>query len=643
MSLRVVIGPPASGKETWADENTRSGEILINFDRLATSLGARDTDSLTSTERKAATAARQGIIRGLEEGYISGSVTALYSFPSPATLDRLRELGAEFITIDPGKEETLSRAASEKRPPETIDAIHRWYDNPPKVKESDLKQDTTTAEDNAPGYVAASTTERTMEGIVLPWGAVGTTSKGQLIFERGNIDVPSDLQKVKLLAGHSPDGHPVGHAVAAEDREEGLWMKFQLGNSEHATSSLMQAADHVVDAFSIEARGVKSRGRYATEGLLKAVALVPFPAFDAARVTTVNAEEADSDNEDAPKEEENKVADSDSEDQDTDGTDNNDKDIHVPADSVKPRFSEADKTDIKAADFARATDILLAAHRGEMSLDDVHAELTDITGASSITTTAPAWLGELWSGVQYERRVVPLIQNAALRSRKIKGFKWKTKPGVGKWSANKTDIPSKKAEWEEVEATSQPWAGGNDLDRQIFDFNETDTIQAYWRAMAESYAYETDKATAEWLTTVATDIEDSTTDLLRAVTRGGIRVDQAIHSPASFVLVNPLDLETVLDFSQLDVPHYTGLTPVSTPDKWTTSEFVQQGTAIVGSKMAATFYELAGSPLRVEAEHIAKGGRDAALFGYTGHLLNREGGLVKVHFTKPAAPAHSEM
>lgn len=633
MSLRVVIGPPASGKETWADENTRPGEILINFDRLATSLGARDTDSLTSTERKAATAARQGIIRGLEEGYISGSVTALYSFPSPATLDRLRELGAEFITIDPGKEETLSRATSEKRPPETIDAIHRWYNNPPQVKDSDLTQETTTAEDDAPGYVAASTSERTMEGIVLPWGAVGTTSKGQLIFERGNLDVPSDLQKVKLLAGHSPDGHPVGHAVAAEEREEGLWMKFQLGNSEHATSSLMQAADHVVDAFSIEARGVKSRGRYATEGLLKAVALVPFPAFDAARVTTVNAE-------DAPKEEENKVANS--EDQETDGTNDNNKEIHVP-ESVKPRFSEANKTNIKSADFARATDILLAAHRGEMSLDDVHAELTDITGASSITTTAPAWLGELWSGVQYERRVVPLIQNAALRSRKIKGFKWKTKPGVGKWSANKTDIPSKRAEWEEVEATSQPWAGGNDLDRQIFDFNETDTIQAYWRAMAESYAYETDKATAEWLTSVATDIEDSTTDLLRAVTRGGIRVDQAIHSPASFVLVNPLDLETVLDFSQLDVPHYTGLTPVSTPDKWTTSEFVQQGTAIVGSKMAATFYELAGSPLRVEAEHIAKGGRDAALFGYTGHLLNREGGLVKVHFTKPSAPAHSEM
>lgn len=459
-----------------------------------------------------------------------------------------------------------------------------------------------------PGYVSASESERTIEGIVLPWGAVGTTSRGEMIFNRGTLDVPSVLQNVKLLSGHSPEGIPVGHAVAAEDREAGLWMKFQLGNSTAATDALLQASDHVVDAFSIEARGVRQRGREATEGLLKAVALVPFPAFGGARVDNVNAEETETETE----------------------TDEKEASMN---ETVKPRFNAA-PTEVKAASFNRATEILLAAHHGDMSMDEVHAELTDITSTSSIGTVAPAWLGELWSGVEYERRIVPLIQNAALTSRKIKGFVWDSKPGVAKWKADKNDIPSKKASWKEVETSAQPWAGGNDIDRMIFDFNEVETIQAYWKAMAESYAYETDKDLAEFLTKSATDIQESTTDLLRAVTRGGIRVDEAIHSPATFVMVNPLDLETVLDFSQLDVPHYTGLTPVSTPDKWTTSEFVERGTAIVGSKLAATFYELSGSPLRVEAEHIAKGGRDAALFGYTAKLLNRKEGLVKVHFAK---------
>ena len=461
-----------------------------------------------------------------------------------------------------------------------------------------------TAPALAPGYVHAQESARTVEGIVLPWGAVGNTSRGQLIFNRGTLDVPSVLQNVKLLSGHSPEGVPVGHAVAAEDREEGLWMKFQMGSSEAASNSLIQASEHVVDAFSIEARGVRQRGREATEGLLKAVALVPFPAFDGARVDNVNAEEAE--NEEAKMTE-----------------------------AVKPRFT-TEPAEVKAASFERATKVLLAANRGEISMDEVHAELVDITGTNTIGNSAPAWLGELWAGVEYERRVVPLVQNAPLTAMKVQGFRWKSKPGVGKWKADKNEIPSKKAAWETVEIDSQPWAGGNDLDRRIFDFNQVETIQAYWKAMAESYAYETDKDLAEFLTKEAVDIQESTTDLLRAVTRGGIRIDEAIHSPASFVLVNPLDLETVLDFSQLDVPHYTGLTPVSTPDKWTTSEFVERGTAIVGSKLAATFYELGGSPLRVEAEHIAKGGRDAALFGYTAKMINRKDGLVKVHFSKKA-------
>lgn len=468
-----------------------------------------------------------------------------------------------------------------------------------------------------PGYVNASESDRTVEGIVLPWGEVGTTATGQYIFNRGTLDVPSVLGKVKLLSGHSPAGIPVGHAVAAEDREEGLWMRFKLGNSTAATEALVQAADHVIDAFSIEARGVKQRGREATEGLLKAVALVPFPAFDSARVQNVAAEESEGTNEGTNE-------------GTTPPTKVKETDMNTP---VKPRFN-AEPAEVKAATFDRATELLVAAHTGEISLDEVHAELTDITSTSSIGTVAPAWLGELWSGVEYERRIVPLIQNAALRSRKVKGFVWKNKPGVGKWKADKNDIPSKKAEWEEVETGVQPWAGGNDIDRMIFDFNEVETIRAYWKAMAESYAYETDKDVAEFLTTNATDVQDSHPDLLRAVTSGGIRIDEAIHSPATFVMVNPADLLTVLDFSQLDVPHYTGLTPVSTPDKWTTSEFVQPGTAIVGSRLSATFYELAGSPLRVEAEHIAKGGRDAALFGYTAKLLNRKEGLVKVHFNK---------
>ena len=62
----------------------------------------------------------------------------------------------------------------------------------------------------------------------------------------------------------------------------------------------------------------------------------------------------------------------------------------------------------------------------------------------------------------------------------------------------------------------------------------------------------------------------------------------------------------------------------------------QCGQLVAGARPAATFYELAGSPLRVEAEHLSHGGRDRALFGYTAHTLDNPDGLVKVQFAAPA-------
>ena len=58
------------------------------------------------------------------------------------------------------------------------------------------------------------------------------------------------------------------------------------------------------------------------------------------------------------------------------------------------------------ASLTDVTTYLCAAVRGESA--ELSAELADITDAGTLDRTAPAWLGELWSGVTYERRVIPL-------------------------------------------------------------------------------------------------------------------------------------------------------------------------------------------------------------------------------------------
>ena len=507
---------------------------------------------------------------------------------------------------------------------------------------------TVTPIDQVPPLVAANT--RTISGRVLPWGESGRTNYGALTFPKGAINVPTDITNVKLLAGHSPAGVPIGHATSWDSRADGLWMTFQLGTTDAADDALMQAAEKTIDAFSIEAYGIERMGTTVTKSILSAVALVPLPAFANARVDAVHAaaHEDDDDQGDDPETEPTDPPTTPTTDTPpTDSTPDKNADTDTDEDTEMPKNltpgtmpgTPASTTEPVHASLDAVTHYITAARSGQ-DTGDLLAELTDITDAGTLNRSAPAWLGELWSGVTYERRVVPLLTNSPLTSRKAKGYRWKKKPGVASYAGNKANIPSFAAEIEPVERDSVRWAGGNDLDRAFWDFNETEFLAAYWRAMAESYAFETDQEAARFLVKEAAEVDASGLDVVRAIARGAIHIDQTLHAPATFALINPADFEGILGISALDAPTYLGLTgAISDPSKWVASEFVQRGTAVMGNKAAVTHYELSGSPLRVEAEHIAKGGRDAALFGYTALMVNKPEGLIAVRFAEtPAAP-----
>lgn len=504
---------------------------------------------------------------------------------------------------------------------------------------------TVTPQDQYPPLVAESA--RTITGLVLPWEQFGRTSNGALKFSAGAIRVPRDITRVKLLAGHSPSGIPVGHATSWESKPEGLHMTFKFGSSDDATRALQAASDHVIDAFSIEAYGIEAEGTTVKSSILSAVALVPMPAFANARVATVTAS-APSPSDDGDEEDDQTTetetetttppASPSDDDEDTDN-DQNEDDMHNQlTPGTLPGTAPSTPAETHAS-FNQVVDYLTAAASGD-SAAELHAELTDITDAGMTNRAAPQWLGELWNGVTYERRIIPLLTQAPLTSRKAIGYRWTKKPGVDKYKGDKTEIPSKPAAVEPVERDAQRWAGGNDLDRVFWDFNESEFLAAYWRAMAESYAYETDREAGKFLVDNAQAVDGTADNLIHAVARGSIAISQDLRSPASFVLLNPNDYESILQLTALYAPKYLDIIPATDPKNWVTSEFVPAGSVILGAKPAVTHYELAGSPLRVEAEHIAKGGRDAALFGYTALMLNRPEGLRTVKFSaKATTPA----
>lgn len=488
---------------------------------------------------------------------------------------------------------------------------------------------TVTNIESTPPIVTAEA-ERTITGRVLPWNEFGRTNHGALTFPRGSVNVPAEIERVKLLAGHSPAGVAVGHATSYEARDDGLYMTFQLGSHAAASDALLQASEKTVDAFSVECYGIERRGTTVTKSYLSAVALVPNPAFASARVSHVMAQAAPDDDTPAPAEDTPTDSEDDTPDTDDDKDPTMSKTNLVPGTLPGDAQTPADETAHFSLD--GVLDYLTAVVAGTDN-GATHAELVDITDAGMIDRTAPQWLGELWAGVTYQRRVIPLMTQKPLTSRKAIGYRWKTKPGVEKYAGNKAEIPSKPAAIEPIERDSERWAGGNDLDRAFWDFKEREFLAAYWSAMAESYAMETDQDALKFLIDNATAIDGTATNVQAAIARGSLRIDNALHTPASFAIINPGDLEQVLSLSQMDAPRYLGIAgTITDPAKWVTDDAVPTGTAIIGTKAAATHFELAGSPLRVEAEHIAKGGRDAALFGYTAKMLNRPEGLVKVSF-----------
>jgi len=57
---------------------------------------------------------------------------------------------------------------------------------------------------------AADGERRIISGQIVPFGSVGLTSAGRVIFERGSIQIPA-VSKIKLLAQHNTND-PIGRA-----------------------------------------------------------------------------------------------------------------------------------------------------------------------------------------------------------------------------------------------------------------------------------------------------------------------------------------------------------------------------------------------------------------------------------------------
>lgn len=469
---------------------------------------------------------------------------------------------------------------------------------------------------------AADAARRTLDYVLLPYGEPGRTSLGTVTVDPGTVTLPDDPASVILNLEHDALT-PVGRAVSITDTPAGLLASFTIAATTRGDDLLAEAAAGLRTGVSVElASPVIRAGRLIRAALTGAGAVVA-PAFPSALLTA-----SDTGEDDTP-------ADTPTDDPAAPAVDTPD----APAPAEDDDREEPPVTDtltaaaapgaVTPANPARraltvrdAASLFAAHHRGEAV--DLTAALADVPYTGNEAAMPAQWIGELWDGITYVRDIVSAISPGTLTSGSLSGWKWNPRPAGGTYAGDKAAIPSPALGIDPVSSGIKRFAGGADFDRIWVDLGQADVIESYFREVNNDYAeWSNAQCTADLIAAAGTPIENA--DPLALVAD----VVTAIKGGPTFVAISP-DVYAALMVTDGALPFLTGSLPFSGQGTMGGSGiFIGQelpaATVLAGRRESATFFEPSGSPLRVRAVDIARGGEDAAVFGYCATLIRRPG------------------
>jgi len=134
---------------------------------------------------------------------------------------------------------------------------------------------------------------RTISGKIAPYGEVGNTSAGRVVFAENSITVP-EPSKVKLLMSHD-NSKPVGRMQSVTSNKTGLYGSFKVSSSTRGSDAILLAQEQLMDGLSVGVEVDDSRQEkdylLVTAATLKEVSLVESAAFPSAAVLKIAAQE----------------------------------------------------------------------------------------------------------------------------------------------------------------------------------------------------------------------------------------------------------------------------------------------------------------------------------------------------------------
>jgi HK97 family phage prohead protease len=135
--------------------------------------------------------------------------------------------------------------------------------------------------------------KRTISGKIAPYGEVGATSAGRVVFAENSITVP-EPSKIKLLMQHD-NSKPVGRMQSVTSNKTGLYASFKVSASTRGSDAILLAQEQLMDGLSVGVEVDDSRQEkdylLVTAATLKEVSLVESAAFPSAAVLKIAAQE----------------------------------------------------------------------------------------------------------------------------------------------------------------------------------------------------------------------------------------------------------------------------------------------------------------------------------------------------------------
>ena len=421
---------------------------------------------------------------------------------------------------------------------------------------------------------------------------------------------------------------PVGIITGAENRDDGLYIDFEIANTtlgrDAATLARMGASRGLSVGFQpIKSAWAKTRDKVQHEAArLLEVSLTPYPAYADAGVSDIREEgETMSESMDTAPEVQASV----------------DSEAREQIAQIRENIST-----IEAKAFASEPVHPLAAYRtfGEFSKAVLNGETETRALVDQITTNNPGvmppnWMQEVKNIVDLGRPGVTAFGTESAGETGLE-FNWPYYAGdlaaiVAAQAAEKDELNSVRVDIAKGTATLATYGAASDISYQLLQRSSPSYLDAHNRIMAASYALVTDNVFVDAIVAASTPQEyvfasDTDGSAFRSgVFQASVAVETATGRPAEFVLVASNVFNAIGGWSTFfplpyGVQNVSGVATAGTLGVQVSGlpvihdRNLAAGSIIVSNSGAASWIE--DGPSLATAENVGKIGRDVSIYGY---------------------------